>query len=165
MENPWKSLENHARARLMSSLRHAGVLIAGFLAMALALAVGGESLGLAVAGIFLGVTVGAAASGMADVIRETYRNLTKDDNGLRLVLVSVIGVVAVILFLYLISERSQRSFGSLFEILHENPSYVRSIGVTAVPSFLVTLWWLARRRRTAVSQMGSKKHGKRRDRK
>jgi hypothetical protein len=164
MDDPWKSLENDARARFMSSLRRAGVLIAGFLVVALALRVGDESLASAVLGIFLGVMVGVTSSGMADAIREIYRTLTKDDNGVRLILVSVIGVVALFLYFHLISERSQRGLGSLLEIFHKHPSYASAFGVTAVPSFLVTLWWLARRRRTAMSKMSSKEHGKKRDR-
>ena len=164
MDDPLKSLENHAHARMKSSLRHAGLLIAGLLGGALAIRVGGESFGLAVFGIFLGVAVGELSSGMAETIREFYRNLTKDDNGVRLILVSVIGVVALFLFFYLFSERLQRNVWSVLESFHEHPAYTARIGVTAAPSFLVTLWWLTRPRRTAMSKMSSKNPGKKRDR-
>ena len=115
MEDPLKSFQERARARFTSSLRHAGILFAGLLGTTFAVRVGGESFGLAVLGIFLGVAVGGLSSGMADTILETYRHLTKDDSGVRLVLVSVIGAVALFLFFYLISERLQRSVGSVLE--------------------------------------------------
>jgi hypothetical protein len=148
----------------MSSLRSAGFLLAAVLAVGIALPMG-ESFALAVIGIFLGFAVGATLSDMADLIGRGYRKLTKDDNAVRLVLVSVIGVVAVFLFLHLISERSQRSFGELFKILTENPHYAYTIGLTAVPTCLATLWWRARRRVTATAQPRAKEPSKKRDRK
>jgi hypothetical protein len=163
MENPRKSLEQAAQARFMSSLRSAGVLLACFLVAALTLPLG-TSFTLAVAGIFLGIMAGTAFSGMADALRKIYLIFTKDENGLRLALVSIIGVAALILLLHSMSGRSQRSFGTLFEILQKTPSYAFAIGVTAVPSFLATLWWLARRRRPTMSRIDAEAHGNRRDR-